>query len=102
MAVHGNDGYIGTIHLFLQSFSGVDFPLKKHSHQRSGLVDTVLRVRSASVVKMISAGPRQERHKVFSHVDFFESLCLNLTSHIYSIYMVLCCLIILGKFSKEN
>ena len=43
---------------------GVDFPLKKHSHQRGGLVDTVLRVRSASIVKMISTGVRQEHRQV--------------------------------------
>ena len=47
-------------------FTGVDFPLKKHSHQRAGLIDTVLRVRCTSIVKMISAGIRQERRKVFS------------------------------------
>ncbi|MCO5565126.1 hypothetical protein L7F22_018797 [Adiantum nelumboides] len=44
--------------------SGIDFPLKKHSHQRGGLVDTVLRVRSTSIVKMISTGIRNERRKI--------------------------------------
>lgn len=44
--------------------SGTDFSLKKHSNQRGGLVDTVLRVRSASIVKMVNIGHRQERRRV--------------------------------------
>lgn len=43
---------------------GTDFFLKKHSHQNCGLTDTIFRVRSASIVKMKSAGVRQERHMV--------------------------------------
>ncbi|CAM6112927.1 unnamed protein product [Calypogeia fissa] len=43
---------------------GTDFFLQKHSNQRGGLADTVLRVRSASLVKMVSTGVRQERRKV--------------------------------------
>lgn len=54
--------------LMISSFewspAGVDFPLKKHSNQRGGLVDTVLRVRCASIVKMITTGVRQEHRKV--------------------------------------
>lgn len=43
---------------------GTDFSLKKHSYQRGGLVDAVLRVRSASIVKMVSTGIRQEHRKI--------------------------------------
>ncbi|BBN14040.1 DnaJ homolog subfamily C member 13 [Marchantia polymorpha subsp. ruderalis] len=43
---------------------GTDFFLQKHSNQRGGLADTVLRVRSASLVKMVSTGVRQERRRV--------------------------------------
>lgn len=43
---------------------GTDFFLKKHSHQNCGLTDTIFRVRSASIVKMKSAGVRQGRHMV--------------------------------------
>lgn len=46
------------------TLSGTDFTLKKHSNQRGGLVDTVLRVRSASLVKMVNIGHRQERRRV--------------------------------------
>lgn len=46
------------------SVSGTDFTVKKHSNQRGGLVDAVLRVRSASLVKMVNIGHRQERRRV--------------------------------------
>ncbi len=43
---------------------GTDFVLKKHSNQRGGLTDTVLRVRSTSIIKMVNTGHRQERRRV--------------------------------------
>ncbi|EFJ24515.1 hypothetical protein SELMODRAFT_414652 [Selaginella moellendorffii] len=43
---------------------GTDFSLKKHSHESGGLVERVLRVRSASIVKMQSNGSRHERRRV--------------------------------------
>ncbi|XP_057836865.1 uncharacterized protein LOC131047061 isoform X1 [Cryptomeria japonica] len=43
---------------------GTDYILKKHSNQRGGLTEMIFRVRSASIVKMMSIGVRQERRKV--------------------------------------
>lgn len=43
---------------------GTDYFLKKHSNQQGGLIDTIFRVRSASIVKMMSIGVKQERRKV--------------------------------------
>lgn len=58
-----------SVHVFdcepvFSSVSGTDFTVKKHSNQRGGLVDAVLRVRSASLVKMVNIGHRQERRRV--------------------------------------
>jgi hypothetical protein len=50
---------------------GTDFLLKKHSNQRGGFTDTVLRVRSASIIKMVNTGHRQERLR---RVSFFRFL----------------------------
>ena len=38
----------------------IDYVAKKHSLQRGGLVNTILRVRSASIVKMDNMGHRSE------------------------------------------
>jgi DnaJ family protein C protein 13 len=40
--------------------TGIDYAAKKHSLQRGGLVDTILRVRSASIVKMVNMGHRSD------------------------------------------
>ncbi len=50
---------------------GTDFLLKKHSNQRGGFTDTVLRVRSASIIKMVNTGHRQERLRRVSFFRFF-------------------------------
>eukprot|EP00250_Pteridium_aquilinum_P018104 c23944_g1_i1 orf=785-7753(-) len=71
--------------------SGIDFPLKKHSHQRGGLVDTVLRVRSASIVKMINTGVRQERRKTnpakkMNLIDILRVEVLSDDEHVVLLY----------------
>lgn len=71
--------------------SGIDFPLKKHSHQRGGLIDTVLRVRSASIVKMINTGVRQERRKINSAkkmnlIDILKVEVLSDDEHVVLLY----------------
>ena len=88
-------------------FTGVDFPLKKHSHQRAGLIDTVLRVRCTSIVKMISAGIRQERRKVFSFMICpFHWNWKSESNHITRILSLYPSVFYVaefpGKFSKEN
>lgn len=44
--------------------SGTDFNVKKHSNRAGTFVDVVLRLRSTSLVKMVTAGVRHERRKV--------------------------------------
>jgi len=39
---------------------GTDFAAMKDSNQKEELVDTILRVRSASIVKMIKSGHRAD------------------------------------------
>lgn len=71
---------------------GTDFSLKKHSNQRGGLVDTVLRVRSASIVKMVNIGHRQERRRMkgAKRVNFKDIVKLETLSddeHIVLVYL---------------
>lgn len=71
--------------------SGIDFPLKKHSHQHGGLVDTVLRVRCASIVKMINTGVRQERRKInpakkMNFMDILKVEVLSDDEHVVLLY----------------
>lgn len=40
--------------------TGIDYTATKHSIQRGGLVDTMFRVRSASLVKMVNLGHRSD------------------------------------------
>lgn len=42
---------------------GTDYFLKKHSNQRGGFGDAVMRVRNASIVKMVNIGRRSD-HQV--------------------------------------
>jgi hypothetical protein len=55
--------------------SGTDFILKKHSNQRGGLMDTVFRVRSASLVKMVYIGHSRERPRVSTNFGKFCKEC---------------------------
>ncbi|XP_024368115.1 uncharacterized protein [Physcomitrium patens] len=71
---------------------GTDFTLKKHSNQRGGLVDTVLRVRSASLTKMVNIGNRQERRlmKGAKRVNFRDIVKLETLiddEHIVLVYL---------------
>lgn len=71
---------------------GTDFTVKKHSNQRGGLVDAVLRVRSASLVKMVNIGHRQERRRMkgAKRVNFKDIVKLETLSddeHIVLVYL---------------
>ncbi|KAH9554372.1 hypothetical protein CY35_08G060500 [Sphagnum magellanicum] len=71
---------------------GTDFVLKKHSNQRGGLTDTVLRVRSTSIIKMVNTGHRQERRrmKAAKRVNFMDIVKLETLTdeeHIVLVYL---------------
>ncbi|CAM6026456.1 unnamed protein product [Sphagnum balticum] len=72
---------------------GTDFLLKKHSNQRGGFTDTVLRVRSASIIKMVNTGHRQERlrrMKAAKWVNFQDIVKLETVTdeeHIVLVYL---------------
>ncbi|KAH9562610.1 hypothetical protein CY35_05G081400 [Sphagnum magellanicum] len=72
---------------------GTDFLLKKHSNQRGGFTDTVLRVRSASIIKMVNTGHRQERlrrMKAAKRVNFQDIVKLETLTdeeHIVLVYL---------------
>ncbi len=66
---------------------GTDFLLKKHSNQRGRFTDTVLRVRSASIIKMVNTGHRQERLRRVSFFRFF----LPISCPFFSCFFLGCC-----------
>ncbi|CAM6077021.1 unnamed protein product [Sphagnum tenellum] len=72
---------------------GTDFLLKKHSNQRGGFTNTVIRVRSASIIKMVNTGHRQERlrrMKSAKRVNFQDIVKLETLTdeeHIVLVYL---------------
>lgn len=60
---------------------GIDYGAMKDSNQKEELVDTVLRVRSASIVKMVNSGHRADSKVLYSLLfyllHYVLCYCLN-------------------------
>ncbi|KAG0579697.1 hypothetical protein KC19_4G117600 [Ceratodon purpureus] len=68
---------------------GIDYAATKHSIQRGGLVDTILRVRSASIVKMVNFGHRSDyKVKASKKVNFQDIVKLEIISDDEQIVLV--------------
>lgn len=60
---------------------GIDYAAQKHSNQKGGLSDTILRVRSASIVKMVNSGLRTDsKVKASKKVNFQDIVKLEILS----------------------
>lgn len=68
---------------------GIDYAAKKHSIWRGGLVDTILRVRSASIVKMVNLGHRSDyKAKASKKINFLDIVKLEILSDDEQIVLV--------------
>jgi len=77
---------------------GTDFLLKKHSNQRGGFTDTVLRVRSASIIKMVNTGHRQERLRRVSFFRFFFPISCPF---FFCFFLGCCCCFFFSQFGSS-
>jgi hypothetical protein len=97
-------GGFGVVFFFLvcDGFSfflpGTDFLLKKHSNQRGGFTDTVLRVRSASIIKMVNTGHRQERLRRVSFSRFFFPISCPF---FFCFFLGCCCCFFFSQFGSS-